>query len=63
MKNIDLIRLIRLHDKYTEYKEKFDDDMKNCNSIEQLSEAYALYTGRLEGLIEGLTIPVKHYKK
>ncbi len=48
-----------LNEKYEESSSRFDDEFNNAKTVEDQLFAYARYVGRLEGLLEGLTVGVK----
>ena len=57
MKNKDLFNYIV--DKYQLYKDEFESQYDGAETKDEMMQAYAHYVGRLEGLLEGLTIRVK----
>lgn len=49
---------IRLAEKYEKYRKEFEDQQDKAMTIQDHMSAYAAYTGKLEALLEALTIEV-----
>ena len=58
MKHKDLFNVIA--DKYQLYKDEFNSQYDAAETKDEMMQAYAHYVGRLEGMLEGLTIEVKY---
>ena len=41
---------------YFTYSEDFDGQIEECTSVTEMLHTYACYTGKLEALLDGLTI-------
>lgn len=48
-----------IKERYEESISRFNDEIKNATTIQEQLSAYARHAGRLEAIIEGLTIGVK----
>lgn len=48
-----------IKERYEESVLRFNNEIKNATTIEEQLSAYARHTGRLEALLEGLTVGVK----
>lgn len=46
-------------EKYDKAKQQFESEIENSITIKEQLQAYARYSGRLEGILEGLTVGVK----
>lgn len=42
--------------RFTKYQKDFEVSMKDADTLEDMIHAYASYTGKLEALLEALTI-------
>ena len=47
-----------LKEKYELYSSEFEKEIENAVTIEEYLHVYARYTGRLEGIIEGLIMVI-----
>ena len=43
-------------DKYNEYQQEFEANIKEASSVSEMLHVYACYTGKLEALLDGITI-------
>ena len=46
-------------DKYNEYQQEFESNIKEASSVSEMLHVYACYTGKLEALLDGITIEGK----
>ena len=42
--------------KYSEYQKEFEANIKEASSVSEMLHVYACYTGKLEALLDGITI-------
>lgn len=43
-------------EKYEDYSNEFNENIDKCTSVSEMLHTYAMYTGKLEALLDGLTI-------
>lgn len=45
--------------RYNEYQDEFQEAIKEADSVSEMLHVYACYTGKLEALLDGITIEAR----